>query len=518
MSIKIPRIKILGPIIVFFILFFMIKTCSRQESEFDSDTIAYVGGRKISIKDFQVNYELGFTFLKKKNDSKYSYLDYMINEVLLMQEGYRLGFNKSERVKIQEDQLLKALLIEEFFKKKVDNNITITDEEIKAAITKSTVKWKLKYWIESNSGQAFEIYNSMRESGYTKVVQKMLVNNYEEKRSLKDLETGYLTWLDIPPELLEQIKNLGIGEISKPIALEGVYFILQITNITRSGISEYDYQNTYNRFKQILFSRKQKERTAKFVAEFMNPKNVIAKGDEFKILVGALTEWKQQSSSSDNFLERVLKATRNEPALMELKNNLEKPFITFDHEVWTVKEFLNRFDPHFIKDKPSYKQLFQKQLKHQLAITIRNYFFVKEAINLGLDKSEEVVNQLKAWSDKWVYEETRHFYTMNIKINNSKARKYFDDHVNHYVSEHGKQPEFNEVLDKVKRDAYLEQAKRLLEGKIEQIKKNTVVRINKAVLDSITVSDSDKSTTIDVILLKSSGKLAYPTVDPAWGL
>ena len=68
----------------------------------------------------------------------------MINEALLSQEGYRLGLDESERVKNQEAQLLEELLVEELFRKKVDESIIISDDEIKDAITKSTVKWKLQ--------------------------------------------------------------------------------------------------------------------------------------------------------------------------------------------------------------------------------------------------------------------------------------------------------------------------------------------------------------------------------------
>ena len=510
---------IIKSFIVFFILFLISNACSKNESESDSDIVAYVGKQEISARDFQLNYEFGFAYLKKTNDRKYSYLKYMINEALLTQDGYHLGLDETERVKNQEAQLKKELLVEELFRKKVDETIIISDEEIKDAITKSTVKWKLRYWVELNSDDAFDVYNFMQVSGYTKVVQEILANNPEENRDIKDLETGNLTWLDIPPGLLENIKDLEIGEISKPIELQGVYLLVQITNIIRSGITDHDYQNTYNRFKQILFYREQNARAASFVENFMNPKNVITKGDEFKILANALALWKQQRSNSESFLESVEKADKTEPELLELKDHLENTFITFDDDHWTVKEFIDTFDPHSIKAKPFDKRLFRKQLKHQIAITIRNHFFVKEAISLGLDRSEVVVNQLKDWRDKWVYEEARRFYTMDIKIDNTEAKKYFDDHESNYVTQNVKQPEFSEVINQVKRDAYIEQAKILLEKKIEQLKKNTLVRINRAVLDTITVSDSDKSRATNVFLFKSSsGRLAFPTVDPAWGL
>ncbi len=513
------KITIIVSLIVLSILFLIFIKYSRNESEHDANIVAYVGKQDISARDFQLNYEFGFSLLKKTNDRKYSYLKYMINEVLLSQEGYRLGFDKSEKVKNQEKQLLRELLVEELFRIKVDKNIIITDNEIKDAIKKSTVKWKLRYWVELKLKNAFDVYDSMQVRGYTKVVQEILADNPEENRNLKDLETGYLTWMDVPPELLEKIKNLKIGEISRPIELQGVYLIVQITDINRSGISSYDYQNTYKRFKEILFYREQKKKAARFVAKFMNPKNVIVKGNEFRILANALTEWKQKDSNPDKFLESVGKAGKTEPALLKLKNNLGNIFVTFNNGNWNVKEFLNRFNLHSIKAKPLNKQLFRKQLKHQIGITIRNYFFVKEAISNGLDKSEDVVNQLDAWRNKWVYEEARRFYTKNIKIDNNEAKKYFDDHVSRYVTQNKKQPKFSEVVSQVKRDVYIEQAKRLLEKKIEQLKKFTLVKINRAVLDTITVADSDKPSDVNVFLFKSSSnRLAFPIVDPAWGL
>ena len=513
------RATIIKSCTVLFILFLIFNGCNRKKSKNNLGIVAYVGKREISARDFLLNYEFGFSLLKRTNDRKYSYLKYMINEALLSQEGYRLGLDKSEKVKNREKQLLRELLVEELFRIKVDKNIIITDDEIKDAIKKSTVKWKLRYWVELKLKNALDVYNSMQVNGYTKVIKKILADNPEENRNIKDLETGYLTWMDVSPDLLKKIKNLKIGEISKPIELQGVYLIVQIMDINRSGISSYDYQNTYKRFKEILFYREQKKKAARFVAKFMNPKNVIVKGHEFRILANALTEWKPQDSHSNSFLESVEKAGKTEPAILKLKNNLEKIFITAINKSFTVKEFLNLFDTHFIKAKPLDKLLFRKQLNHRVAITIRNYFFDKEAILLGLDKSEVVVNQLKAWRDKWVYEEVRRLYTKDIKIDNTEAKKYFNKYTSRFVTQKRKQPKFSDVVNQVKRDIYIQRTKSLLGEKIDQLKKSILVKINRAVLDTITVSDSNKPSTINVFLFKSiSNRLAFPIVDPAWGL
>ena len=118
----------------------------------------------------------------------------------------------------------------------------------------------------------------------------------------------------------------------------------------------------------------------------------------------------------------------------------------------------------------------------------------KEASSEGLNKSPAVQNQLRAWRDKWVYEEMRRSYLKRNGVDPS-----------------------TELANPAKPDAHLEQTQMLLERKIELLKKMNTVRINEAVLDTISVTDFKKSRWANVFLFKnSSSRLAVPTVDPAW--
>ena len=78
-------------------------------------------------------------------------------------------------------------------------------------------------------------------------------------------------------------------------------------------------------------------------------------------------------------------------------------------------------------------------------------------------------------------------------------------------------PPLMELANLAKPDAYLAQTQSLLEQKIKLLKKMNTVRINKTVLDTISVIDFKKSRWANVFLLKnSSRRMAIPTVDPAW--
>ncbi|MCZ6819634.1 MAG: peptidylprolyl isomerase [Calditrichaeota bacterium] len=468
--------------------------CNRKQTDSEPDIVAQVGARTITAQEFRLNYEFGFAHLKKTPDKKLSYLECMINETLLSMEGYRLGLDKTERVQDLEARLLQELLVEELLRTQVSETITVSDEEIRDAITRSKVRWRLRYWVEPDFDAADRVHQKMQRQGYANVVQELLTNN-EVGFAPKDFETDYLTWLDVPPELLDAIKNLQIGEISNPIELNQVYFLMQVIDIRSEAISEYDYQYTHARFEQILFHRKLKSETTRFISEFMTPKNVVVKGGAFRTLADALAEWQQQNDNTLTFSEAIAEAGGKEPALQKLQIHLGEVLATFDEGRWSLKDFIGRIDPARLKTKSTGKQRFREHLKREIAITVRNYLMAKEAASEGLHKSPAVQNQLRAWRDKWVYEEMRRSY----------------------LKRNGVDPPSTELANPAKPDAHLEQTQVLLEQKIELLKKTNTVRINETVLDTISVTDFEKSRWANVFLFKnSSRRLAVPTVDPAW--
>ena len=491
--------------VVITLLLISFSGCGKQENKLETDILAQVGEHTINVTEFLLNYEFGFANLKKNPDRKLSYLDFMINEKLLSLEGYRLGLDKTEHLQILEKRLLQELLVEEIFKNEVDEKIKISPEEIKEAISKSTVGWKLRYWVRPTLEASEYLFRAMQERGNTKMAQE-------------NLETDYLTWMDFPPELLESIKNLEIGELSEPVEYNRAYYLFQVTDILREGISDYDYQYTYKRYEQILYYRKLNLETTKFVSNFMTPKNVVTKGKTFQIFADALAEWRKQGKNAYSFSESLEKAGNTEPAMQHLNDNLEKTFIIFDGGQWSLKVFITHFNPASVKIDPSKAEHFRRELKHQIALSIRDYFLAKEAAEQGLDKSPDVREQLQMWRDKWVYEETRRFFTKNVEIDETTALNYFNSHKSRFKTVNGNEPTFREFENLTKRYAYIEKSQALLEEKIRSLKKEFTVHINQAMLDKVSVIDFEKSRWAHLLLFKrGSGRLALPSVDPTWG-
>lgn len=487
--------------------------------ESDVVVLAQVGDKIITVDDFRYNYEFGFPHLKKGPDRKRSYLEYMIKEKILACAGYRLGLNEADRVQRLEKELLEELLVEEFFKSEVHNKIRITDDEVHDAITKSKVKWKLRYWVEPNFDYANRIYQAMRKHGYSAVVDEILSSNPDGILKSEDFETDYLTFLDVPLELLAAIKDLPLGEISDPIEMNEMYFIFQIVDIRRESLLEDEYQTQADRYRNILFYRKVKNEAQSFVVDFMTPKNVVTNGNAFRKLADALYEWQNNDEKSTKEFIEVIQSTNDvESAIFHLKQYFSKTLVVFEGGQWTISDFLTRFDTSSIKADSKSKNEFRAELNQAIAIKVRNYFFIIEALARKFDQNSSVQDQLQKWRDKWVYKETKSHYILHLKITENHAREYFLRNKDKYKIRWEDNPTFEKFALQAKRDAYIDSAQVILTHNIDSLRAVFPVIINQGILDTIEVLDSQKSRWISVQVFKqSSNRMSQPIVDPAWG-
>ena len=505
------------------IFLFSYYACSDKTVPDAQETVvASVGDMNITVSDFRRNYEFGLPHLKKEPDRKRSYLDFMLKEMVLAQQGYRLNLDKSERVrKLGSKKMLQELLIEALFETEVKDKITVTAGEIREAINKSKVQWKMRFWYEPNLEHANRVCLAMREQGYAEVVENILRNNPEIKLKPEYFESKYLTWLEVEPVVLEIIKDLPVGDISDPLKINEGYFIFQIVDIRRGTLTDYDYQERAESFRQILFYRKLNEEAIKYVSAMMTPKNVVTKIDAFKKLSAALNIWYgNQKEKEEDFLPAVLSARESDGPLYALKKSLGQPLVTFEDSHWTIREFLDRFAPETLKLNPaSGRTDIRPLLRDNIALEVRNDFMIKEARNKNLHKTPRVLDELQRWKDKWVYEETRSYYTKDLKIDETNARDYFKRHKDRFKIRRNDNPQFEENIKQAKRLAYIEMARARLTQKADSLagKRFTVV-INQAVLDTIKTIDFQKSRWASLQVFKrSNNRMAFPVVDPAWG-
>jgi len=482
-------------------------SCDQQSKDKKEVILATVGNEKITVEDFRRNYEFGLPHLKIEPNRKLSYLNYMIYEKILSLEGYKLGFDNSQRVKKSEKKILDELLVEELFIKNVNSKIEVEPEEIRKAILKSQVNWKMNYWFEKSEEQAYFIQGEMTKNGFKNTIDKILRNNPEVNLQISDFETDYINWLEIAPEILDKIINLKINEISEPIKMENGYFIFEIQDIQREPISDSSIEDKHERFRQVLYYRKLKEKAGQYVVSVMEPKNVKTKGKVLFELTNQFLDWKREGSELkfNDFVEE--------------QNNslLSKVLVSFDKQNWTVADFLEKFEPKKINDKTLNINKTGGEISKQIALQVRNYVLIELALESNLDENASLKKQMKEWQDKWVYDETRRHYLKGFKISDDEAKDFFENNIKSFQINVNETPKYDEFKTTAKKFAYIQQADSILVNKIDSLKKIYTININEAVLDTIKTIDFEKSRWQSLQVFKrSTNRLAAPIVDPAW--
>ena len=514
------RLKLAG---LFSLLFLIIFTFCSKKSDHpagkEDQILARIGNEVITVDEFSRNYETGFGNLKTGEDRKGTYLNYMINERLLALEGYRLGLDKSERVKTRERRLLNELLIETLLNKEVRSKVKVTPDEIRQEINKAKVSFKFRYWTEDNLQKAEEVVRDMRQRGYAAVVDDLLNRNPEKHINPRKFETRYLTYMEISSELLDAIKDLPVGEISDPVLLHGKYYIFQVLDIRRSAVTENEYKSKASSFEQIIFYRKYQQAIARYVSNLMEPRQVVTRGDAFGLLAKALQEWQEAGEEEgDDFLRAVLKSDSHRPAMKNLKDHLDQVIVAYADGSISLKDFLKEFNPLRLNDKEYDGLNFNARLARVIKLAIRDHFLAEEAKKMGLQEDTAVRKTLARWRNKWVFEETRDYLTRKVNLSEEEVKRYFETHRMHYKLSKNANPQLAGFLKKARRDALRDKERQILIEKIEELKKEYPVEINRTILDTLRVIDFRKSrwATFQVFQM-GTNRPASPVVDPAWG-
>jgi hypothetical protein len=504
-----------------FTFFSLLLSCEQQEStpaRVDEPIVAQIGDRLITAKEFRNSYEVGFAHLKFGTDPRQSYLEYMIKEELLALKGYQLHFDQSQYVKNNERQLLNELMTESLLDREVKSKIKITPEEIRDEINKSKVTFKFRYWAEPTLEKANTVAADMRERGYAEVLDDIIHGNPERKIDPKLYETDYLTYLEVPEDVLNVIKDLPYGNISDPLKIDNKYFIFQVVDIRRSGITENEYKSRAGSFERILFYKKFQQEATRYIADLMESKNVVVKKEAFNLLANAINEWLEISPMERfQFQEQVRKATNGQPAMTALKENLRSTFFTCAEGKLSIEEFFDFFNESRLFEQSREGVRFGEALNQETKNAIRDYFLVQRAKQMNLQREQKVDRELNLWRDKWVFDETRRYLVRNLKLNENEIKSYFSENKNHYKINKEQEPSYTSFKSKAREDLYRYQTNLILEKQVESLKKLYPVIINNTVLDTITVTDFDKPNRMNIQIFKGgTNRPAFPTVDPFW--
>jgi len=474
-----------------------------ENSKYKNEIVAQVGTLKITAEEFIYSYEFGPAFPKRKEDSKRTHLNYMINEKLLALDGYEKGSMEKEEVKGIFNDIKSDLATEEMFSKEIVPKVNINDVEIEKVIEKKQTEYQIRWLYAQNSNQ-LENYLEKLKFGITfdslfnaQLNDSVLIDDRQLESSLYNV---YIK----NPQFAQIIDTLNPGNISDPIHTEDGWYIIKIDNIWKNTITS---ETEFNKFKSESINAITKSKldimSDQYVKELFSDESPIIKHDVFNVLRSylgkfILTPEKYSEWELDNKLEIAL-------TNFGLQRGEKYPglnLVTSKNSNISLDEFIiwYRNREQYIKLLKDDLIEFSKSLENLVWLMVRDKLLTAKAYQNGYNKSEWVIKQSGWWKDKISYSVYRNELANSITLSSEEQRLLNE-----------KKKSQSEIMNE-------ELSKKVLH-KVLELKSKYKVVVNDDVLDKIKVSSENDKKAIDMYIVKRGNlipRAAFPSIDIDW--
>ncbi|MBN1352026.1 peptidyl-prolyl cis-trans isomerase [candidate division KSB1 bacterium] len=509
----------------FFILIVavLIASCAEEKKPLplEKQILAKVGDRVITASEFRYSFEFSFAPLRRGVSQRRTYLDYLIKELLLANEGYRLGYHKTPYVTKRVANRRRNDLLEAFYLKHVHSKVKIPEDELQEAIKKGTVKWRMMILPAVTKEEAQEALIEARKTNLEDFIEKKIASEEIPLKEKRFFETDWVDFLDLRPEVFDKIKNLEVGDVSEPIPYGNGYALAQILDINLEGIKQDELQ--YGAKRKQMYARLhdiQADRIVRGISDsLLTPLDVRVKGGVVEQLAPPLFEWFKQGLPSESVVKFVREAPDSaREHIRQIKSLLDQTLLTSSKGDKTVEDYLQFMNYYrkALNTSRSFEE-FRERLITEIGTMLKNEVFVDIAVQDGYLDSSRTVNDLRIWEQKWTYDVFRAETVRDLSVTDEEMHDFFKQRWRELPIANVDTTRFYKYEQSVYNFILHEKHLALLEQKLAELRQRYPVWIDEKLLDELELSDGTKTYQTSVFLRKNfTGEAVVPIADMKW--
>jgi len=371
-------------------------------------TVATINGEPITLEEF--NQELSMLSEgtggneKVAKEKRIELLKRLINTRLIIQEARRMGLDELKELKERVDVFSKVALRDELMERQI-KNIKPDENEVEKIYRESIKELKVKSISFEKEEDARRMEGAVREG---KDFDETLKNFAADKKGKASEEGDYLKYKSLLPEIAGAVSKMKIGSISPVIRIRSGFVIFKLEDIRFP-----DDPLVKERVRLEVLGRKQKEAFEKYDRTL---RTKYAKVNE--VLLESL-----DFESKDPGFEKLLKDKR---VLVEIKG--EKP-ITVGDLADTMRQQLF----HGVERAVEAKKL-NKRKNEILEEMLHKRVLRKEALRLGVDKTEAYKNKVREYENSLVFGAfIQKAVVPDVKLKEEELKAYYGQHIKDYT-------------------------------------------------------------------------------------
>ena len=360
--------------------------------------VATVTGEPITLEE--LNRDLAFA----SGASQSEVLGRLINVNLVVQEGKRIGLDELPEIKNMIDAFSKVTLREELMERRV-KDIKADQKEIEKLYREGIKEWKVSSVLLEKEDDAKKM---AEEIGTGKNFDE-LSKQYVAAGKAKEGERGeWLKVKNISPQIVNAISKIKAGSISPIIPIKSGFVILRLEDIRYTEDPE-----AMKQAREEALKRK-KVQVLKDYSNALIKKYATVNQDVLKSI-----DYESKAPGFEALLKdkrAVAKITGEDPiTVAELTRHLKMQFF------------------HGIERAIESKKLNSKKVP-ALEEMIYKRVFRKEALRLGLDKTEGYENRVKEYENSVLFGAfVNKVIVPDIKMKEEEMKAYYGEHVKEYT-------------------------------------------------------------------------------------
>jgi hypothetical protein len=467
------------------------------KSDIGDSVVAKVGDKIITAREFLAGYEFGPAFVKREENSKNAYLEYMIDEKLLALKGYSEKIDTAEQAKNLLRAISNDITTDQMFMDDIFNKIKIPNAKIKKGVEEEQISYQLK-WIFAPDETRLRLFTSKLNRGlsFDSVFnfQLKLDSVFADSRSMQ-VDKFNLYWRN--PQFAKAVDTLKLGEVSKPVKGPDGFYIVKLVDVWKNLIvGKAEYEKDAKNVEFMLKKEEADKISDRYVHGLMLKHNPVIQGKTFSVLRSYLGSYYLPEKKYKKWgLYKRLKQEFNKLKTQDLRG---LTLVAMNSDSLSISNFIYWFKPreNYLKFNENDFNSFSASIESMIWQMVRDDLLVQLAFSKGYQDGEVIKQQIGWWEDKIVYSIVRDQIanSVGLEIENPSSLKPKNDN---------KQKEF----------------KKKMQHALLKLKEKYHVVINHKILNSLIVHDADNPKALDFYIIKRGGTYphpAFPSIDFRW--
>ncbi len=360
--------------------------------------VATVNSEPITLDEF--NRELTHAQGAKKSEL----LRRLINISLILQESNRIGLDELPEIRNMVDAFSKVTLREELMERQV-KDIKVNEKEVEKLYKESIKEWKISSLLFEKEDAGKKMAEEIKAG---KTFDELSKRYVAEKKAKGGEQGEWLKVKDIDPQIINVVSNMKTGSVSPIIPFKSGFVILRFEDVR------------YTENPEAMKQAKEEALKLKRVHVLKDYSNALIK--KYAKVNQDVVKRIDYESKSPGF-EALLKDKR---VVAEIKG--ENP-ITVGELTQQLKQQLY----HGVERAVETKRLNSRK-DSALEEILYKRVFRKEALRLGLDKTEAYKDKVKEYENSVLFGEfVNKVIVPGIKLKEDEIKAYYNKHLKEYT-------------------------------------------------------------------------------------